>query len=305
MDAHILIVEDDVSIYRSMHSFIEMSGYSVSVAHSAEDALALLKASPVQVLITDIMLPGMDGLELTQAIRENYDADIIVITGYSDSCSYETAIEKGASDFIFKPVKLEELLLRLKRVLRERALEKEREQMLKKLREFAITDDLTQLYNSRHFYHQLKVEINRSVRYNHPLSLLFLDIDHFKRFNQKYLHTGGNKVLAKVSQLIRSNIRKTDMAFRYAGDEFTVILPETTGKEGEFVAQRISTAIKTETFYPMPGQTASITISTGVTEHCSEDDLSVFVQRADQAMFDAKKKGRNQVASLCNDKKRR
>ena len=114
-----------------------------------------MKSTRIDVVITDIMLPGLDGLELTDLIKKGHDADVIVMTGYSGSYSYEEAINKGASDLVFKPVRYKELLLRLKRVLREQRLTRDRVQMLGKLQKLAITDGLTRLYNSRYFYNQL------------------------------------------------------------------------------------------------------------------------------------------------------
>ncbi|MBW1867107.1 MAG: response regulator, partial [Deltaproteobacteria bacterium] len=165
MDIKILIVDDDDAIRDSMREFIEISGYHALSAANAEDALKILRSNVIQVVITDIMLGGMDGLELTDRIIQDYDADVIVMTGYSGDYSYEEAITKGASDLVFKPVRFEELLLRLKRVLKERHLALERDHMLEKMQKLAITDGLTKLYNSRHFYHQLKIEVDRSNRY--------------------------------------------------------------------------------------------------------------------------------------------
>jgi two-component system cell cycle response regulator len=191
MAPHILIVDDDLSIRDAMHEFVKLSGYEASVASSAEEAISILAQHVIEVVITDIMLPGMDGLALTDRIKRNQDIDVIVMTGYSTEYSYEEAISKGASDFVFKPVRFEELLLRLKRVLKERRLNQERVHMLEKLRKLSITDGLTQLYNSRHFYSQLKGEIERFNRYGYKLSLLLLDIDNFKDFNDTYRSSGG------------------------------------------------------------------------------------------------------------------
>ena len=169
MEADILIVDDEEGIRLSMQEFVTVSGFRTLTAESAEEALALLAERQVDVVITDIMLPGMDGLELTDVIKKDYNIDVIVLTGYSGDYSYEEAISKGASDLVFKPVRFEELLLRLKRVLKERKLTNERLQMLEKLKKLSITDGLTNLYNSRHFYNQLKGEVDRSTRYSHPL----------------------------------------------------------------------------------------------------------------------------------------
>jgi diguanylate cyclase (GGDEF)-like protein len=303
IDAHILIVDDDAAIRDSMHEFVEMSGFSSSTAANAEDALEMLQSNTVDVVITDIMLPGMDGLELTDRIRKNFEVDVIVMTGYSGDYSYEEAISKGASDFVFKPVRFEELLLRLRRVLKERRLTQERIQMLEKLKRLSITDGLTKLYNSRYFYNQLKIEIDRTTRYQRPLSLLLLDIDKFKEYNDNYGHLEGDKVLIRLGQVIKSCLRKMDSAYRYGGEEFTVILPETEGDEAATVAERIRSAVEIEHFYPQKeSEPVTITISIGVTEFTWQEEIAVFVQRADKAMYQSKQAGRNRVSSLFTSK---
>jgi PleD family two-component response regulator len=141
--------------------------------------------------------------------------------------------------------------------------------MMEKLQKLAITDGLTKLHNSRSFYSQIEVEVDRFNRYKHPLSLLLLDIDHFKHYNDTFGHLEGDKVLVRISQIIRSCLRKLDTAYRYGGEEFTVILPETTCEE-----------------------------SIGVTQYSPEEELSAFIQRADKAMYSSKQNGRNKVTAL-------
>lgn len=298
MATHILIVDDDLSIRDAMYEFIQMSGYEASVASSAEQALDVLSARAVQVVITDIMLPGMDGLALTDQIKRTRDSDVIVMTGYSTDYSYEEAISKGASDFVFKPVRFEELLLRLKRVLNERRLNQERLQMLDELKKLSITDGLTQLFNSRYFYTQLKGEIERSNRYGHKLSLLLLDIDNFKEYNDTYGHLEGDKVLVRIGRIIISCLRKMDTAYRYGGEEFTVILPGTHGEEARTVAERLRSAVAAEAFPGGRNLGLKITISIGVTQYRQTEEISCFVQRADQAMYQSKQAGRNKVSCM-------
>jgi diguanylate cyclase (GGDEF)-like protein len=278
-----------------------MAGYKSFETSSAEEALEILKTNTIHVVITDIRLPGMNGLELTDLIKNSYDTSVIVITGYIGDYSYEEAINKGASDFVSKPIRFEELLLRLRRVLRERNITKERSLMLKRLQDLAITDGLTKLYNSRHFYKQLDSEVDRSKRYNHPLSLLFMDIDHFKHYNDTYGHLEGDKVLAGIGKIIKSCLRKMDTAYRYGGEEFTVILPETSRGEVMTVAKRIKDAMENKKFSPQSGKSVSITISIGATEYCRDERISEFVQRADKAMYLSKQRGRNQISTLLSD----
>jgi len=298
MDELVLIVDDDAEIKDSIHEFITKSGYNCITASSAEEAVELLKSNHVNVAIADIILPGKDGLELTDIMKQNHDIDVIVMTGYSNEYSYEEVITKGASDLIFKPFRFEELLLRLKKVLKNRQVIKDRARVLDKLEQLAITDGLTKLYNLRHFYKQLEVEIGRCSRYGHSLSLLLLDIDNFKIYNDSYGHLEGDKALIRISQIIKSCLRTMDSAYRYGGEEFTVILPETKGKKAKNVANRIKRAVELERFLPEPDKVVTITISIGLTEYFMNEQLSTVIKRADQAMYNSKAQGRNRISSL-------
>ena len=295
---HVLIVDDDQAVRNTMDEYIKTAGFQSQAVSCAEEALELLQTGNFQVVITDIILPEMGGLELTKYIKQNKDTDVIVMTGYSDDYSYEEAINIGASDFVIKPVRLEELLLRLKRVLKERKLTRERVRMMEKLQRLAVTDGLTKLYNSRSFYSQLETEVDRFNRYKHPLALLLLDLDHFKDYNDNYGHLEGDKVLLRFSQIIKSCLRTNDSAYRYGGEEFTVLLPETGGVEARTVAQRIRSALEAERFKPRDGVEVQITISIGVTEYAHKEELSTFIQRADKAMYISKQNGRNKVSML-------
>jgi diguanylate cyclase (GGDEF)-like protein len=295
---NILIVDDDLSIRNTMQEYINNAGFASQTASTAEEALELIRTNKYAVVITDIRLPGMGGLELTKVIKKDNGCDVIVVTGYSDDYSYEEAINIGASDFVIKPVRLEELLLRLRRVLKERQLGTERTRMMEKLQKLAITDGLTKLYNSRSFYTQLELEVDRFNRYKHPLALLLLDIDNFKEYNDSYGHLEGDKVLVRFSQIIKTCLRANDSAYRYGGEEFTVILPETNGDEAKTVAQRIRASLEAEKYKPVPGKVARITISIGVTQCYPKEELSTFIRRADKAMYLSKENGRNRVSVL-------
>ena len=164
MENKILIVEDDSVIAEMLHQFLTRSGYQAKITYSAEEAEEVLKGEEVNIILSDIQLPGMDGMTLTKKVKKKYNLDVIIATGYSSEYSYEDAINNGASDLIFKPIRLNELMLRINRVIRERSLINERDQMIENLRKLSIKDPLTDLYNSRYFYEQLAKEITRSDR---------------------------------------------------------------------------------------------------------------------------------------------
>ena len=162
-------------------------------------------------------------------------------------------------------------------------------------RELSITDDLTQLYNSRYFYHQLKMEIDRVDRYGQPLTLLLLDLDDFKRFNDAYGHVEGDQVLSRLGQVVKRCLRQTDSAYRYGGEEFTILLPMTTSADGAVTAERIRTEFKMELFSPAPGQDVHVTVSIGLGQYKQQEDMKAFVHRVDQLMYQGKKNGKDRV----------
>ena len=160
-------------------------------------------------------------------------------------------------------------------------------------RELSILDELTNLYNKRHFNHHLRLEVHRSQRYQHPLSLLMADIDDFKFHNDTYGHMEGDRVLARLGELIKGAIRKNDLPCRYGGEEFAIILPETKGMSAVIVAERIRAAFAAENFYPSPDEKVHKTISIGVTEYQNGEDEETLVSRADQNLYQAKEMGKN------------
>ncbi len=299
---HILVAEDEKTIRDIIQEALGNEGYVCSIAEDGEKALKVLAKHNADVVITDIMMPNLDGLELTRIVKEKYDSDVIVMTGFVKDYSYEDIIEIGASDFIQKPVRINELITRLKRVLRERALLAERiraEEALreseKRYHELSITDGLTKLYNLRHFYHQLELEIERTNRYNHSLTLLMLDIDNFKQYNDNFGHLEGDKVLIRLSEFIRKSVRRTDSAYRYGGEEFAIILPETNAEQGFFVAERIRTCLKNEAFSPITGNKIHISVSIGIAQFILHELLKDFIRRADKSMYKAKELGKDRI----------
>jgi diguanylate cyclase (GGDEF)-like protein len=159
----------------------------------------------------------------------------------------------------------------------------------------SITDDLTQLYNSRYFYKKLKEESNKLIRYKQPLSLLLIDIDDFKKINDRYGHLQGDNILKKAGSVIQDCLRKTDSAYRYGGEEFTVILPG-TGIEGAInVAKKIRRVFVAQDFSSITKETLHISVSIGACQFKPEEDMEAFVKRTDDALYSAKRNGKNRV----------
>ncbi|MBI9075398.1 MAG: diguanylate cyclase [Desulfatibacillum sp.] len=295
--ADILIVDDDLNVGGTLLKLVLAAGYKGISAENGKQALEILKDRQVDLVVTDIELPDIQGLELTNLIKKEHGADVIVMTGFGEQYTYEDAIEQGASDFIVKPIRFSELSLRIKRVLRERASDKDRAKLLDKLQELAVTDGLTKLFNSRYFYEMLEVEVRRSRRYGRPLSLLLFDIDKFKNFNDTYGHIEGDRALARIGRSVRESIRGTDTAFRYGGEEFTVLMPETGEDEAIGVGQRVCDEVR-DLVHMANGEEVHLTISVGVTQALPGEDLSDLVKRVDQAMYTAKRAGGDKVATI-------
>ncbi|MDI6743579.1 MAG: PAS domain S-box protein, partial [Smithella sp.] len=167
----------------------------------------------------------------------------------------------------------------------------------RKYRELSIIDGLTHLFNSRHFYNQLEREMERSSRYKQPLTLLLLDLDKFKVFNDSYGHIEGDHVLSRLGDVIKRCLRDPDSAYRYGGEEFTIILPMTSSDEGIITAQRIQAAFKKEIFHPAPGKEALVTMSIGCSQYKPKEDIKTFIRRVDQLMYQAKENGRDRICS--------
>jgi two-component system cell cycle response regulator len=196
-------------------------GLQVDTAESGDEALEKFKTDSYSFLLTDIRMPGIDGLELIRIVKREYpDVCAIAMTGYSKEYKYVETINAGATDFVNKPFGIEEIEAKFKRGIIERNIRQE-------LNRLSITDSLTGLYNQRHFYDRLNEETARAQRQNHELALILLDLDDFKQYNDNFGHLAGDGLLQKVGAVINSKMRQSvDSGYRYGGDEFAVMLIE-------------------------------------------------------------------------------
>ena len=190
---------------------------------------------------------------------------------------------------------VEAIILNYRDITERKKAEEMLKESEKKYRELSIIDDLTQLYNSRHFHAYLEIEIERSNRYQQPLTLLLLDLDKFKKFNDKYGHVEGDYVLSQLGQVIKRCLRDPDSAYRYGGEEFTIMLPMTTGEEGIVTAKRIQMELRKENFSPVLDQDINMTVSIGMAQYKPMEDMKTFVRRVDKLMYQAKKDGRDRI----------
>jgi diguanylate cyclase (GGDEF)-like protein len=279
----ILIVDDSKTICQILADMMNSLGYENKAATDGLQALTMLKEEIFSVVISDIEMPGIDGLTLIKRIKEESpEIDVISITGFETKYSYSEVIKTGASDFIIKPFGIDEITAKLNRIFRERNIKHQLEKKNAELLLLSMNDDLTGLYNRRHFYNQLEKEIIRARRQNRMLFLIMLDLDEFKKFNDTYGHLEGDRVLKEVGKAINKSIRSNvDEGFRYGGDEFTIIIPEANQRQTMQIAQRIQEACRA--IQPLP-----IEISLGLVELTDNHDVESFVHCADQSMYQAK-----------------
>ena len=274
----ILIVDDDKEITVVLENILKNMGFSVRSVLGGQDALRSLKDMPFTFLLTDMRMPNMDGLELIQKVSQAYpNVNIIAMTGYSEGYRYIDVLNSGAIDFIKKPFESDELEAKIRRIIIERNLRQE-------LNRLSITDALTGLYNQRHFYARLKEEVMRAKRQQHPLSLILLDLDNFKAYNDTYGHLAGDDILRKVGQLISESIREgVDTGYRYGGDEFGIILIDANLAIAKVIGNRIEVSMKQ----------VNIKASMGFTIFSKGMTYKDFVSKADKDLYTAKMKRKN------------
>ena len=284
----VLCVDDDPGIRDLLKEFISSLGHRVITAVDGIDALEKLADGHFDIVVTDINMPRMDGIELIKRIKTEFDdVDIIVITAYAMTYKYTDIIALGASDFISKPFNIDELEAKLNRILRERRLRVG-------LRRLSTRDGLTGLYNRRYFDENLKHEASRAFRQNYSLYLLFIDLDGFKAYNDKYGHQQGDKLLRELAEVILDNIRKdVDSACRYGGDEFVIILPHAKRQQALMVAERLLNS-----FNKRNVSSTGLSIGLAKLEGSGEtlkENLESLIRKVDQAAYRAKINGGNQV----------
>lgn len=305
----ILVVDDAPDTRLIIKSVLKKLGHNVTTAEDGEEAWSLLcNSDKFQIVISDWVMPNLDGLGLCQRIRREPFSKytyIILLTGMSGKTNLISGIAAGADDFATKPINSEELEVRLrsaKRILDlEQTLAQQNEALERantQLKTYATTDGLTNLYNRRAFQEHLEETLLFSRRANETLSLLILDVDYFKAYNDTFGHVEGDTALKIVSKLLKDNSRKNDFVARFGGEEFTVILPNTDYNGASLCAEELRHAIEV-----YPWLERKITISIGITtieyqrdrEEDSCDMYTRILSEADQALYRSKSTGRNKV----------
>ncbi|MBU2549590.1 MAG: diguanylate cyclase [Proteobacteria bacterium] len=291
----ILIVDDNKQNIEILMNLFK-SEYRITAAISAERALKIARSdAPPDIILLDILMPDMDGYEVCRRLKEDEktrDIPIIFVTAVSEVMDAAKGFNLGAVDYIAKPFHPPIVMARVRLHL---DLKHKREL----LEEYAFIDALTEIPNRRSFDHQALQEWNRARRSGQPLSLLLLDIDHFKEYNDTYGHGQGDQCLIRVAQTIQESLRRAgDLAARYGGEEFAALLPYTDQEEGCDIAWQILKNIEALGFAHQRSPVGDhVTISCGLATALAEDDVTLeqLIEEADQALYKAKRNGRNRV----------
>ncbi len=288
----ILIVDDNPDKLGLLEAAFSLAGYNVNTATDGDEALAAIESYQPDLVITDVMMPRMNGYELAQRIRSNPETKFIPVIMQTAagrrSEDLRRASEVGALGYITDPTDLDLMLARTRTLLEFKAY-------LDSCEEAAFTDHLTGLANRRRFERQLEREVGRVLRFERPFTLLMIDIDNFKNLNDTFGHDAGDDAIRRISRVLREGTRGIDLAARIGGEEFAVLLVETSQAAGMEVAERLRVAIR-DLLTPSE---ARITASFGVAE-CPTDaqTASGILKAADVALYEAKRNGRDRVVPM-------
>ncbi len=288
----ILIAEDDAIMRHLLKDTLEDWNYTVHEAENGREALEKTNSiKDLQLLLIDWSMPEIDGIDVCQKLKTEFDkfTYIIMLTAKSSLGHSVTALDAGADDYIVKPFLPEDLQARLR--VGRRIIESER-----KLEQLAHYDSLTGIRNRRMVLKCLNNEWERSQREGSSLSVIMLDIDHFKNINDTYGHEGGDHLLKDYTRIVEQQLRPYDILGRMGGEEFLIVLPRINEAETQRIAERVRKAVETALLSIGDSRTVKITTSVGATMKSSQDaDANMLLRRADEALYSAKHQGRNRV----------
>ena len=295
----ILIVDDTETNVDILVELLSDS-YEIVVALDGRSALEILEEQEVDLILLDIMMPIIDGYEVCRRVKQNEKTNnipIIFITAKMDEESIEKAYEAGGMDYVTKPFKPKELFARIKTQLQLRALIQELESSKNALKHLSETDPMTDLCNRRYFNHTSKSIMELAKRDKTVLTVVMLDIDKFKEVNDTYGHNVGDEIIISLADILFEMTRKSDLACRFGGEEFILLLPETSLEGAMVIAEKIRKKVESFSLRLEDEREVNITISLGVSQVDTKNDLSMesAIKRADIALYKAKENGRNKV----------
>jgi diguanylate cyclase (GGDEF)-like protein len=297
------VAEDHPSTRKLLDTILNNAGFVVTVAANGDEALERFRREFTPVVLMDWVMPELNGIDLCKALRHSATQGyvyIIFLTAKDSKADVVKALEAGADDYITKPFDRDELLARIKTGIRILELERSLKKANEEIKLLSFTDALTGIYNRGSLNERLPHEVNRSVRYKHPLQVIMCDIDHFKTVNDLHGHQAGDEVLRGFAAFLKGSIRQNlDWVARYGGEEFVLVLPETDATGAYAVAERLRNAIAQKRFR-IEGKGIRVTASWGISgldPHRFRGSISsdALLNEADQCLLSAKRTGRNTV----------
>lgn len=321
-----LVVDDDQNVCELMEAILIAEGFDVLTANSGEDALSLFSEHNIDMVFTDVQMDGISGFELlTRIAAIDKTVKTIIMTSFGGYDAVLKSLQAGAYDYLEKPLEDHSRIISIARKAYENVLLARDNAMLvtklksshaklatantrltalnKQLQTLAITDSLTNLFNRRYIDLILAQEFERFDRYRDPFSVVMLDIDKFKEFNDIHGHGCGDSVLKHIADIIKKSARATDTVARYGGEEFVMLLTRTPAENAMIVAERVRSTIE-ESIFEINGEQISVTASIGVAGASSNDPLNSLdelMSRTDAALYRAKQAGRNQICAHGDD----
>lgn len=288
----ICLIEDDGDERRLLTRRLESWDYSVIAAVDGDEGLRTIQRHRPRIVICDVMLPGLDGLQLCRRIRTDTELDgtyIVLVTAHDQSGRRQVALDAGADDYLSKPYDVRELQARIRCGMRYHHLHE-------RLRHAALTDGLTGLWNHTYFREALAREYARARRYGGCVSLLMLDLDHFKSINDTYGHEVGNQILRATADVLREGLRECDLLARYGGEEFAIICPDTSIVNSTMLAERLRNVIRHRVRSEAhPDLVVCVSVGVAGTEDGRLEGVDMLIEMADKALYHSKRSGRDRV----------
>jgi diguanylate cyclase (GGDEF)-like protein len=302
----ILVVDDDIVTRSVIEKYLHKAGFEVTCAANGREALSLLMQNPIRIVVTDWMMPEIDGPQLCQLIREkqiDHYIFIILVTSRDSKKDIVLGLEAGADDYLTKPIHPAELIARIKTCIRILELEQSLKEANNEIRLLSITDALTGTFNRSYLNERFDQELHRAQRYKHDLSILIADIDFFKKVNDTHGHQNGDEVLKQFAKCLSVQLREeVDWVVRYGGEEFLIVLTETDCQAARLVAERLRRSVEKLAIQLIANYKAiQITASFGgVGVQFSKNfksavTLDQLIYQADEQLYLSKNQGRNKV----------
>ncbi len=297
----VLLVEDDRKDARLLLDFLRSLPYRIIHVRNGHEALDRASKDRVDVMLLDIMLPRLDGYQVCSSLKkgsETRNIQVLMVTGLNDLDSKIKGIELGADDFLVKPVNQYELRARINALMKKKNYLDQLYRDYENAFSSAISDKLTGLYNRSYFDHFIRIELKRCLRQKTNTSLIMIDIDDFKKYNDRFGHVEGDGILRDLGQKIRMSIRDTDFAARYGGDELVIVLPGMDKYGALKISERIRRILQKVLHEPPVSRTGEEpTVSMGIAAFpCDGNSANALIKAADAALYEAKAAGKDRVS---------